>query len=471
MLRNKHFSIFFVLIAPTFFQGCSLAPDYQRPEMPVAAEWATAPAQTTATVAARSASDLGWQNFFADPHLQAIISKALINNRDLRESALNVQSYQAQYRIQRSALLPAISANGEYAKQRTLSGQYYVTGEAYSLDVGTTSYEIDFFGRVRNLNEQALEQYLSMEATQKSSHISLVAEVARAYLTLLADRELLALTEQTCASEQASYDLIQKRFNEGIATQIDLAQAQTSLQTAKANQAQYRRQVEQDINQLTLLAGSPVNDLLPRESALNSQELICPLPAQLSSTVLLQRPDIMAAEHDLKGTNANIGAARAAFFPTIGLTAKAGVLSTEMDQLFDGSSGTWLFAPTITVPLFTGGKLQAELDVAEIRKDIAIARYDKAIQTAFRETADALAGIATYAEQVQARVTGLQANQDYYNLAKNRYEQGVDSYLVLLDAQRSLYNAREAAVSVKLAQLVNQVNLYKALGGGWKAQL
>lgn len=466
----KHALFLLVLITSLVFGGCSLAPEYQRPEMPVAAEWVTSSAQTTAAAAAKSASDLGWQDFFTDPQLQAIISKALINNRDLRESALNVQSYQAQYRIQRSALLPAINASGEYAKQRTLSGQYYVTGEAYSLDVGTTSYEIDFFGRVRNLNEQALEQYLSMEATQKSSHISLVAEVARAYLTLLADRELLALTEQTCASEQASYDLIQKRFNEGIATQIDLAQAQTSLQSAKANQAQYRRQVDQDINQLTLLAGSPVTELLPKESSLSSQELLCPLPAGLSSNVLLQRPDIMAAEHDLKGANANIGAARAAFFPTIGLTAKAGVLSTEMGQLFDGSSGTWLFAPTITVPLFTGGKLQAELDVAEIRKEIAITRYEKAIQAAFQETADALAGTATYGDQVQARLLGLRANQDYYNLAKNRYEQGVDSYLVLLDAQRSLYSARETAVSVRLAQLVNQVNLYKALGGGWKAR-
>ena len=458
------------LVAPFVFGGCSLVPDYLRPEMPVAAQWPAPAKQTTDPATLQPAADLGWQDFFTDPQLRAVISKALINNRDLRESALNVQSYQAQYRIQRSALMPAVTGSGEYAKQRTMSGDHYATGEAYSAAVGITSYELDFFGRVRNLNDQALEQYLAMEQTQKSSHISLVAEVARAYLTLLADRELLRLTEETLASEQASYDLIEQRYREGIATQIDLAQAQTSLQSAKANQAQYRRQAEQDGNQLTLLAGSPIEDLLPREVALTGQLRLCPLPTGLSSQVLLQRPDIMAAEHDMKAANANIGAARAAFFPTIGLTAQAGVLSSDLDKLFNGSSGTWLFAPAITVPIFTGGKLQAQLDVAEIRKEISVARYEKAIQAAFRETADSLAGLATYEDQVQARTRGLQANQQYYDLARSRYEQGVDSYLVLLDAQRSLYNARQAAVSVRLAQLVNQVNLYKALGGGWKAQ-
>ncbi len=265
-MRNKRYATWLVLLFAGLLGGCSLAPSYQRPVAPVAAEWPDGADQQKKQTAEMSAADLGWEHFFTDSRLQAIISKALINNRDLRVSALNVQVYQAQYRIQRSAQLPTVAAIGEYAKQRTLSGEYYVNGQAYSATVGITSYELDLFGRVRNLSDQALEQYLSMEATQKSAHISLVAEVARAYLTWLADRELLSVTEETLATEHSSYDLIQRRYAEGIANQIDLAQAQTSLQSARANQAQYRRQLEQDLNLLTLLAGGPLTDMLPPEN-------------------------------------------------------------------------------------------------------------------------------------------------------------------------------------------------------------
>ena len=455
------------LLLTLFLGGCSLAPGFSRPMAPVTA---VLPGKAVAGQADVQAADLGWQEFFADLRLQKIIEMALANNRDLRETALNVEAYQAQYRIQRAPLLPTVNGGGGYVKQRTMSGGGYATGEAYQASVGITAWELDFFGRIRNLRDQALEEYLAMEENRRGTHISLVAEVARAYLTWLADRQLLAITEDTAANEQASYDLIKRRFEEGVATQIDLAQAQTSLQTARANQALYRRMLEQDANLLTLLAGGPLPDNLPSSTDLAKQALLGPVPAGLHSDLLLQRPDIMAAEHALRAANASIGAARAAFLPAISLTADAGVMSADAADLFDGNSGTWLFAPSIRLPIFTGGRLSAQLDLAEIRKEIAVTRYEKAIQTAFRETADALAGIGTFGEQLQAAELGLQANQTYYALARERYDQGVDSYLVLLDAQRSLYRARQSVVVIRLAMLVNKVSLYKVLGGGWKAK-
>ncbi len=454
------------LLIPLVLGACTLAPEYQRPASPVGQ---TLPGEvSTVEPGIQAAADIGWRQFFADPRLQAIIELALANNRDLRVTALNVQSYQAQYRIQRSSLMPSVDGGADYVKQRTLSGGQHVTGEVYSAAVGITAYELDLFGRIRNLSDQALEQYLAMEENRRGAHVSLVAEVARAYLTWLADRQLMAITEDTLTAEQASYDLILRRYEEGVSTQIDLAQAQTSLETARANLALYRRQLEQSVNLLTLLAGAPLPDIPPGNIDLINQSLLGPVPAGLPSTVLLQRPDIMAAEHELKAANASIGAARAAFFPAIRLTAEAGVINSEVSDLFDGSSGSWLFAPSISVPLFTGGRLSAQLDVAEIRKEISVAQYEKAIQAAFRETADALAGISTYDEQLRAEEAGLRASQTYHSLAKERYDKGVDSYLVLLDAQRSLYRARQSLIIVQLAQLINRVNLYKALGGGWK---
>ena len=445
--------------------GCSLAPQFSRPEAPVAA---TLPGEAVADQAGVAAADLGWRDFFADPRLQAIIERALKNNRDLRETALNVEAFQAQYRIQRAPLLPSVDGGAGYVKQRTLGPGGHATSEVYSASVGVTAWELDFFGRLRNLRDQALEEYLAMEENRRSAHISLVAEVARAYLTWLADRQLLAITEDTAANEQASYDLIKQRYEEGVATRIDLAQAQTGLQTARANLAQYRRLLEQDENLLTLLAGGPLPADLPPCTDLTGQALLGPVPAGLRSDLLLRRPDIMAAEHTLRAADASIGAARAAFFPAVSLTADAGVISAEASDLFDGDSGSWLFAPTLRLPIFTGGRLSAQLDLAEVRKEIAVTRYEQAIQTAFRETADALAGIRTFGEQLQAEELGLQASQTYYTLARERYDQGVDSYLVVLDAQRSLYRARQSVVVIRLARLVNRVTLYKVLGGGWQ---
>lgn len=451
--------------------GCTLAPDYRRPELPVAEQLPTSAGATTQTAAKVSpvvGAELVWRQYFTDPRLQQLISMALANNRDLRVSALNVEAYQAQYRIQRSALLPTINGGGSGTKQRTLSGSNYVTAESYTASVGITAYELDLFGRVRSLKDQALEQYLAMEATHRSTHLALVAEVARAYLTWQADRELLSITEDTLRIEEESFALIAQREREGIATQLDLAQSRTSLETARANLSLYQRTVAQEINGLTLLVGGPLPaEFLKKASPLSEQAFNGTPPARLSSAILLHRPDIMAAEHSLKGTNANIGAARAAFFPTVSLTASAGKISGELSNLFDSNSGSWLFSPSISVPLFTAGRLSAELDVAKIRKEISVAEYEKAIQTAFQETADALIAEQTYVEQLAAQKANLVANQEYHRLAKARYQQGVDSFLTLLDAQRSLYSARQRYIAIQLGQLLGRVDLYKALGGGW----
>lgn len=449
-------------------QGCSLAPQYTRPTMPVADIF---PAQQTQTTSSKqeqdkTAAELGWRDYFADPVLQQLITTALANNRDLRQSALAVETYQAQYRIQRAALLPTLSGSGYGAKQRTFAGGSQVTVETYSASIGITAYELDFFGRVRNLKEDALEQYLAMEETHKSARISLVAEIAKAYLTLLADREMQTITGDTLHNEEESYRLVEQRANEGIATQLALAQARTGLETARANLAIYRRQVAQDLNNLTLLTGEQLPDLAGDASVLSTRQPFSGLPEKMSSQVLLQRPDILAAEHELKGAHANIGAARAAFFPSISLTTNAGVMNSELSDLFNGSSGTWLFSPSISLPIFTAGRLASQLNVATIRRETSVARYEKAIQTAFREVADALVARDTYGEQLDAQKANLAANESYYTMARDRYQEGLDSYLTLLDAQRSLYTAKQSYISLRLAQLANQANLYKVLGGG-----
>lgn len=449
--------------------SCSLAPRYTRPDMPVPAELppvVTEQAQTAADPAA--VAEIGWSSFYTDPALRQVIATALTHNRDLRATALAVESFQAQYRIQRAALFPAVDADGSWAKQRAYSGGTYATGEMYSLTVGTTAYELDFFGRVRNLKEDALEQYLARSETHRAAAISLVAETARAYLELLADRELLAISEETLANEEASFGLVQQRFDGGIANNLELAQARTALERMRGSVAQYQLQRAQDMNALTLLAGAGVQDPSVGGQVLEQHELTLRLPANLPATVLLQRPDIQAAEHALKAANANIGAARAAFFPSIHLTASAGYMAPDFGDLFDSKTGVWTFAPSVNLPIFAGGRLKAQLDVAELRKESAIVGYEKAIQSAFREVADALAAQQWLAQQVAAQKAYVEASQQYYDLAVARYREGIDSFLTQLDAQRALFEARQRYVSLRLAQQNNQVNLFKALGGGWK---
>ncbi len=452
--------------------GCSLKPDYNRPQLPVADALPGVSEAATTTpdgVDVAVLPELGWRDYFTDPALQNLIAAALENNRDLRTSALTIAVYQAQYRIQRSALFPTLDGDASGARQRTLTAAGHATSEVYQIKLGMTAYELDFFGRLRSLEEKALEHYLAMEQTHRSARINLVAEVAAAYLTWLADRELLAITEHTRDIETESYNLIAQRVSVGVANELELAQARTSLEAVKANLALYQRRAALAANYLSLLTGTDATQLLPDDDgSLDGRLIVVTPPDRLPSTVLLQRPDIMAAEHELKAAHADIGAARAAFFPAVTITANAGLISGELENLFDSGTGMWLFSPAIRLPIFTAGRLQAQLDAAELRNEIAIARYEKTIQTAFREAADALVAGTTYRAQLRAQEANLAANRDYHTMAGQRYEQGLDSFLTLLDAQRSLYAARQNYLSLKLADLINQVALYKALGGGWQ---
>ncbi|MFV0435976.1 MAG: efflux transporter outer membrane subunit [Desulfopila sp.] len=473
-MRRSYLKRCLVVIVLTMSAGCSMAPQYQRPEAPVAKSFADRYLEESTDLLADGQTDvagLGWRDVFVDPYLQRLIAKAVVNNRDLRIAALNVEEYQAQYRIQRANQLPTVAADGTASKTRTLTGIEHTNVKNYTVNVGTTAFELDLFGRLQSLKDAALEQYMAMEETQRSATIALVSEVARAYLTWIADLEQLRIAEDTVRIETESAGLVEERLKAGIANELELAQAYTSLESVRASLVSYRRLVAEDFHYLLLLTGvaSPAEIAADNGGVPFSEtEPIAVLPSSLSSEVLLQRPDIMAAEHSLRAANANIGAARAAFFPTLRLTATAGYISSKLSNLIDSSSGSYLLAPSVTVPIFTAGRLKAELDVAKIRTETSVATYEKTIQTAFREVTDGLVGVQTYQEQLQAQKANLEASQQYFQHAERRYNEGLDSFLTLLDAQRSLYISRQAYVSVKLGQLVNQVNLYAVLGGGWK---
>ncbi|WP_426113889.1 AdeC/AdeK/OprM family multidrug efflux complex outer membrane factor [Pseudomonas sp. DSP3-2-2] len=453
--------------------GCSLIPEYKQPAAPVAAQYPQGPAYSPAEAANVAAAEQGWRQFFHDPALQQLIQTALINNRDLRVAALNIDAYRAQYRIQRADLFPAVSATGSGSRQRvpanlSTSGESGITSQ-YSATLGVSAYELDLFGRVRSLSEQALETYFSSEEARRSTQISLVANVANAYLTWQADQELLKLTQNTLKAFEESYRLTSRSNEVGVSSALDLSQSRTSVESARVSLARYQRQVAQDLNSLTLLLGSGLPNNLPQAQPL-SADLLSLVPAGMPSELLQRRPDILQAEHELKAANANIGAARAAFFPSISLTANAGTISPDLSGLFNGGSGTWLFQPSINIPIFNAGSLRASLDYSKIQKEISVANYEKAIQTAFQEVSDGLTARKTFNEQLQAQSDFVAANQDYYRLAERRYRIGIDSNLTFLDAQRSLFSAQQSLITDRLSQLTSEVNLYKALGGGWYEQ-
>jgi outer membrane protein, multidrug efflux system len=456
--------------------ACSLDPVYQRPASPAATAWPTgaayervASATSTAgaqpaTPAAPFAADVGWREFFKDPRLQELIALALDHNRDLRVAALQVAEYEAQYRITRAELAPTIDAGGSISNARSDGA----VSRTDTVSVGTTSWEIDFFGRLRSLKRQALENYLSTEASRTSTQLSLVADVATDYLQLLSDEALLKVTSDTATADQSTYNLTVSMMKIGSASLQDVREAQTSLASARASVASYTRAVAQDRNNLVAEIGCPLpDDLGTGPTLLESDAMFADIDAGVPSDLLTRRPDIIEAEHTLKAANANIGAARAAFFPKIELTASAGTASTSLSLLFKASTGAWTFAPSITMPIFDYGSNKASLDVAKIEKDIDVADYEKAIQTAFKEVSNALAGRATYVDQVEADHDYVKSAQDYYDLAQARYRTGTDSFLTLLTAQRTLYTAQEQLVTDQLSKLSNMVTLYKVLGGGW----
>ena len=445
--------------------GCmSLAPTYQRPAAPVAPAFPDVPASSPAS--AEAASQIAWQRYFADARLKQLIGLALANNRDLRVAILNIEQARAQYQVRRADTLPTVGVGA--TGSRSTTGDDGVRS-SYTAGLAVSAFELDLFGRVRNLSEAALSQYLATEEARKATHISLVASVANTYLATLADDELLALTGRTLEARRESLKLILLKYDNGVVSKLDLQQAQSLVDSARVTLAQLQRQRAQDLNLLTLLVGQPL-PAAPLGGATLAATALADLPAGLPSDLLAVRPDIRAAEQQLIGANANIGAARAAFFPHISLTGSAGSASTELGGLFKSGSFGWNFGPQVTLPIFDYGRNTANLGSARAGRDIAVAQYERSIQAAFREVADALAGQATLSEQLRAQRAVAAAEQERFNLSDLRYRSGASSYLDLLDAQRSLFAAQQAAVQANLQRLQNQVTLYRVLGGGWTGQ-
>jgi len=461
--------------------GCiDLAPFYTRPAAPVPASVGNAQSDQKAF------TDLPWQSLISDAKLRQVIDLSLKNNRDLRVAALTIERSRAQYQVQRADLFPTVAATLSETASKGLSNVGNVgaattgtTGTVaasnnqsgnvshiYRATVGFSAYEIDLFSRIRNLNQQALQTFYANEENRRSTQISLVAEVATAWLTLAADKKRLAIAQQTLQSQQATYDINQKMFELGVTNALTLKQLQTSVDAARVAVATYTLQIKQDINALNLLAGSMVPDSL-HPSANLASVVAQPLPAGISSELLQQRPDVLAAEHQLQAANANIGALRAAFFPAITLTTSYGSASNELSGLFAKNSSIWSFVPQISLPIFNAGRNRANLTAGEQNRDILLAQYEKTIQTAFREVADVLAQREGLQSQLEAQQSLTDAASAAFQLADARFKNGVDSYLVVLDAQRTLYTAQQLLVTLQLSDAASQLTLYKVMGGGW----
>lgn len=463
MFRN----LTLILLASTAVSACTLAPEYKRPTLPVAQTWSTPNAEPTGSV---TAADLDWRQVLIDPRLQGVVDLALQQNRDLRVAVLNIEKARAQYGIQRSALFPGI--NGTLSEQRSHTpASTSQTGaaldvEAYSATIGFTAYELDLFGRVRSLNATALQSFLAQQETARSVRVSLIAETANAWLTLAADQERLALAKSTLSTREESLRLVQQQVDGGVGSLMDLRNAQTLAETARSDVAAFTAQAAQDLNALVLLAGTDVPANLLPSGNLASANILADLPAGLPSDVLARRPDVLAAEHQLQGANANIGAARAAFFPRIALTGSTGSASGDLDGLFKGGTKVWSFTPSITLPIFAGGANVANLKGAKADRDIAVATYEKTVQTAFREVSDALSVRQTVADRLGAQERLVTAAADSQRLSRQRRDAGLDSALTLLDSQRTLYTAQQGLITARLARATNLVTLYKTLGGG-----
>ena len=433
--------------------GCSFAPKYERPAAPVPAEF-----PYPGAAQGQPASALDWQQFFSDERLKSLITTALANNRDLRVAILNIEQARAQYDIRRADRLPTIGATITETRNPG-------TSAVYSVGIGASAWEVDLFGRVASLSEVALAQYLATEEGRKAAQTSLIASVATTWLALAADEELITLTRDTLSTREESLRLTRLRFENGASSELDFRQAQSLYESARATFSQLQRQRALDIDALGLLVGQ----VLPRDyqAGTGTATVSLPdLPAGLPSDVLARRPDVRQAEQQLVGANANIGAARAAFFPRITLTGGIGTASKDLSDLFSGG-WSWTVAPTVVQTIFDAGRNRAGLKSAQAARDIAVAQYERAIQSAFREVSDALAGRAFFGEQERAQSGVVDAETARTRLARLRYEGGVASYLDFLDAQRSLFTAQQSLVQTRLQRLQNQVQLYRALGGGW----
>jgi multidrug efflux system outer membrane protein len=455
--------------------ACNLAPKYVRPQGAVPAALPEGGIYPRAATDAPDVSAIGWRDFFTDDRLRRVIQLGLDNNRDLRLAAANVLQARAQYRVQRADILPTINASGSATYTNSTAAAAGAGGAAggsstdiqyYSANVGVSAFEVDLFGRLRNLSKAALEQYFATEEAQRSTRISLISEIATAWLTLASDQDQLRLSQNTLKAYQQTLDLTRAQFRIGVASELESRQAETNYQAARNDIATLQTRIAQDQNALNLLAGTTVGaELLP--AALGDAAVTRDaLPANLSSDVLLRRPDVLQAEHQLIAQNANIGAARAAFFPRISLTATLGTLSGALGGLFGSGTGTYNVSPSATLPLFDAGRNKGNLDYAKASQKAAVATYEKTIQTAFREVADALAQRGTIDEQVSAQTARVNAAQVAAKLSEARYRAGVDSFLVSLDAQRTAYAAQQQLVTTRTARSSNLIELYRALGGG-----
>lgn len=446
--------------------GCSLAPHYERPEAPVAADWQVADANGT------RAQALDWQTFIVDADLRRAVDTALNNNRSLRQALLDIEAARAQYRIQRADRLPSLNANASGNRQRlpadqSQTGRSEVTS-VYQVGLGLAEYEVDLFGRVRNLSESALETYLATEEATRATQISLIAEVIQAYLTRDGALRRKALVEQTLDSRLASLELVSRRREVGAATALDYQEAVGLAEQARAERESTERQLRQADNALALLLGTPDAGRLLPSTPRDELMVLQDIAPGTSSELIERRPDILASEHRLKARNADIGAARAAFFPRITLTGSVGSSSTELSGLFEGGSRAWSFAPTLSLPIFAGGRNRANLDLAEVRQDAAVADYEDTIQTAFREVADALAATDTLRREETARRALAESSRAAEALAEARYRGGVDDHLRYLDAQRSSFNDQTTLIQISTERQLALADLFRALGGGWQ---
>ncbi|ARU03618.1 transporter [Comamonas serinivorans] len=458
--------------------GCNLAPTTRVPPLAVPTQIQPAfgsaratPAEVQWDEAARSPG-LAWQSWVQDERLRQVLTQALTGNRDLQQAVLNVERARAVYGITRADQLPSVGLSAQGSRARTAadlsSSGRAVTQEQYSVQLGITAFELDFWGRVRNLSEASLQQVLAQGDTQQNVRLALLGDTTQAWLNLAADLHRLRLAEDTLAAREKAFRLTQRMHELGATSGLVLAQNQTTVDSARLDVAAYRTQIAKDRHALALLAGGPVPEAwLPTadDTLATTVSSLADVPGELPSTMLLRRPDVQAAEHRLRAMNANIGVARANFFPRISLTAAVGTASRSLSALFDGGNGTWSFAPGLSLPLFDGGANRANLRVAEVDRDLAVNAYDRAVQTAFKEVADALAERQSWQERLTASAALVSANQRALDLSNARFKAGTDDYLAVLDAQRSLYTAQQQHISLQLAEQLGRVALYKALGG------
>uniref|UniRef100_UPI0035C9C586 efflux transporter outer membrane subunit n=1 Tax=uncultured Sphingomonas sp. TaxID=158754 RepID=UPI0035C9C586 len=458
------------LVSLAALSACSLAPKYVRPELPVPPSWPVGDAYLTQSEA--TLPSIGFRDIFRDLRLQRIVAQALVNNRDLRVAAANIAIARAQYRIQRAELLPEVAASAGFTRRDSGTGGTTTNGtssggatSAFSTSLGITAFEVDLFGRVRSLTTAAQNRYFENEAAARATRLTLVGDIATAWLTYASDQSLLKIARDTAASAERSVTLTRMRLDGGVAPRTDLAQAQIIQQTALSDLATQTTLVAQDGNALQLLVGAPVDLALLPASIEEAAPTVAELPAGLNSNILLRRPDVVQAEYELRAANAEIGAARAALFPTISLTALAGLASSSLGNLFTGGAFNYSIAPSASYPIFRAGAGRAGVVQSQAQRDSALATYEKTIQTAFREVSDALARRGTITAQLNAQRALTAASSDNYRLSDARYRGGIDTFLQSLDAQRSLYSAQRTLVTTRLTGATNLVTLYRTLGG------